>query len=239
MLPAALAIALASTLPTRTAQPQGERPTIAILYFTNSSMVRRADYEPLSKGITSILITELQANPSIRIVERDRIQQLLEEQNLNNTPRIDQETAVKIGSLLGVHYMVMGGFLIDLAGNMRLDARAVRVETSQVVYGETITAKAEDVLTTVAALAEKMNRGLKLPEIPPRPRPEPSKGASNGTKRLQAIMLYSRALAEEDNRNPQGAVQLYREFLQKCPESDAPDQRRLAEQRIRELEARL
>jgi len=214
-----------------------EPSTVAVMYFNNSAMLHRADYEPLRKGIADVLITELHANPSLRIVERDHLQQLLQEQNLDTTSRVDQETAVRIGKLLGVQHMIMGGYQIDPTGNMRLDARAVNVESSQVVYGETVTGKSEDVLAIIADLAAKMNRGMKLPEMPRRQHPS-SSGAANATRRFQAIMLYSRALAEEDSRNPRGAIQLYREFLQKCPEADAPDQRRIAEQRIRELEQR-
>jgi TolB-like protein len=236
-LQAALLFVAAGASPLPAQGASGQKSTIAVMYFNNSAMVRRNEFEPLRKGITDILITELQVNPSVQIVERDRLQSLLEEQNLDTTSRVDQETAARIGRILGVQHMIMGGFVVDPSGAMRLDARAVNVETSKVVYGETISGKSENILTLVADLAGKMNRGLRLPEIPVRPRPAP-RGGADGARRLQAILLYGRAIEEEDSRNPQNAARFYREFLQKCPEADAPDQRRIAMQRIRDLESR-
>src|SRR5689334_2471111 len=143
------------------------RPTVAVLpNFDNGSVMNHADYDALGKGIADVLITELSVNTAIRVVERDKIQSLMDEQNLSASGRVDKATAVKVGKLLGVHHMIMGGFIIDPKGTMRLDARAVNVETGEIEHVETVTDKADNMLTVLSTLADKLNKGMKLPPIP-------------------------------------------------------------------------
>ena len=194
------------------------RPTVAILYFTNSALIRHDDYDPLSKGITDMLITEFSSSPAMRVVERDRLQKLLEEQDLGATKRVDDATAVRLGKILGAHHLIMGGFLIDPKQRMRLDVRSVDVETSRVEYVETVSGKAEDVLDLVAELGRKVNKGLKLPPLPVREQPAAS-GTSKASQ-LQAVMLLSRALEQEDRGNRQAAVALYKQALDVYPQYD-------------------
>jgi TolB-like protein len=147
------------------------RPTLAVMYFTNAALLRHDDYAPLSKGIAEMLITELSANTKVRVVERDQLQALLQEQNLGATDRVDKETAVRLGKVLGARHFLMGGFVIDPKENVRLDVRAVNVETSQIDHVESVSGKAEDLLALIEQMGHKLNDGLKLPSIPPTARP--------------------------------------------------------------------
>ena len=53
------------------------------MYFNNNVFTKDArDYDGLSKGMPDFLITEMSANPSIRVVERDQVQKLIDEQKL-------------------------------------------------------------------------------------------------------------------------------------------------------------
>src|SRR3954470_1040503 len=83
------------------ARAQDTRPVVAVLYFDNNSIGKdRADYDGLGKGIADLLITDLAASPRLRIVERERVQKLLEEQSLTKSGAIDANTAVKLGKVL-------------------------------------------------------------------------------------------------------------------------------------------
>lgn len=192
------------------------RATVAVLYFTNSALVRHGEYQPLSKGITDMLITELSASPAIQVVERDRLQSLLEEQDLSRTDRVDQETAVKLGRILGAHHLLMGGFVIDPREKMRLDLRAVDVETSRVVYVESVSGKAEEVLELIAELGRRVNTRLRLPPI--QARSQPARGTTSKSDQLKAVMFLSRALDEQDRGNVNAAATLYRRALEVYPE---------------------
>lgn len=212
--------ALASTLlPARAAaQEVASRPTVAVLYFTNGAIGKAEEYAPLSKGLAEMLITELSGNANIRVVERDRIQSLLEEQNLAAGGRIDQATAVRSGKILGALHLLMGTFVIDPKERMRLDVRAINTETSELEYATTVNGKADNMLELLTQLASKVNTGLKLPDVPT----EFQRGASVGAKgpnQLRSMMLLSRALEQQDRQNTQAAIALYKESLQANPEN--------------------
>jgi curli biogenesis system outer membrane secretion channel CsgG len=224
------------------------RPTVAVMYFDNGALVQHADYDPFSKGIADMLITSLAQNDRIRVVERDQLQQLLKEQNLATTTHVDPATAARIGKLLGARHMIFGGFVIDMHQNMRLDARAVNTETSQVEHVETVSDKADNLLPMVNQLADKLNSGLKLPAItasrtpPAVPSATSETTSAKGAKttaapvhRWQALLEYSRALVEEDNGNTTQAVSLYQQFLDATPPDFATAQRSQAEDKIRKL----
>jgi len=218
------------------AKPADQRPTVAVMpNFDNGSVVNHADYDALGKGIADVLITELSANPSIRVIERDRVQQLIDEQNLSAAGRVDKATAVQVGKLLGAHHMIFGGFIIDPRGQMRLDARAVNVETSEIEHVESVTDKADNMLAVISALADKLNKGMKLPPLPggsvrPAVSPESTKPG-----RWRDLILFARAEDANDKKNKTQALALYKQYLDKSPAAVMPTQRRRAEQKVREL----
>jgi TolB-like protein len=218
------------------ATPADQRPTVAVMpSFDNGSVINHADYDALGKGIADVLITELAANASIRVVERDRIQQLIDEQNLGTSGRVDKSTAVQVGKLLGVHHMIFGGFIIDPRGQMRLDARAVNVETSEIEHVESVTDKSDNMLAVISTMADKLNKGMKLPAMPggavrPAVSPESTKPG-----RWRDLILFARAEDAGDKKNKTQALALYKQFLDKSPPTVLPSQRRRAEQKVREL----
>src|SRR5262245_31913652 len=86
-----IAVLLGTSTTLAVAQTKDARPTVAVLYFTNGSLQRNADYAALSKGIATILITDLASNSKVRVVEREQLQSVLEEQNLASAGRVDNE----------------------------------------------------------------------------------------------------------------------------------------------------
>lgn len=214
------------------AQPD-VRPTIAVMYFDNGALIDHATYEPLGRGVADMLITELSANPAVRVVEREHLQKLLEEQTLGASGRVDRETAVRMGKVLGAHHIILGGFVVDPKGRMRLDARAVKTETSEVEYVETVTDKSDNLLGMVSDLASKMNKGMRLPPMPTRSaadggaRVTPAGAPRGAPGQFSALMLFSRALEEEDRGNIPQAIALYRATLAKLPTYE-PAQRKLS-----------
>lgn len=208
---------LALAIPTA-AQAQAtpdSRPTLAVLYMTNGALVDNAAYAPLSKGMAEMLITELAQNGAVRLVERDRMQALLEEQNLQASDRVDKETAVKLGKVLGAKHMLMGSFVIDPKQNMRIDVRAVNTETSAIDYVETVSGKAEKLLDLVIQLGSKVNAGLKLPALKTASATVP---ASKNPNQFKAVLAMSRAIEAEDEKDFEGAKRLYQSALALNPE---------------------
>ena len=204
-----------------TSDQPDNRPTIMVWYFTNGAIGKaHEELDPLSKGIADMLITELAANPKVRVVERDELQKLLEEQNLSASERVDKETMVKVGKILGAHYMVTGGFVTDPRGNMRLDSRVVRVETSEIVHPETVQNKSDNLMQMISDLAGKMNKNMNLPDLPRAVRESRNEAAKKVP--FQAVLLYSKGLAEADRGNREKAVELYKQAIAKFPDYAAP-----------------
>lgn len=191
------------------------RPTLAVLYLTNGAMVDNATYAPLSKGMAEMLITELAQNGGVRVVERDRIQTLLEEQNLQGSDRVDKATAVKLGKILGARHMLMGSFVVDPRQNMRIDVRAVNTETSAIDYVQTVSGKADKLLELVIELGAKVNAGLKLPALKVASATAP---AAKSPNQFKALLAMSQALEAEDSKNYDEAKTLYKSALALNPD---------------------
>ena len=208
------------------AQKEG-KPTVAILAFTNGSFGKDAkDYDGLTKGIPAMLITDMQANPNIRVIERDQVQSLVDEQKLVTGGQVDQATAVKIGKLLGVHHMIWGTYMTDPKGNFRIDARAVSVETGQIEYVERVDDKADNIMASVGTLASKMNSGLHLPPMPVRRTGDasPASGAQQaGTPipspklPMRVAVMYGKALDLKDHGDKAGSLELFKQVLSEYP----------------------
>lgn len=215
-------LAVPAILPAQAAQDS--RPTIAVLYFTNSALVDFSSYAPLSKGMAEMLINEIAQNKAVRVVERDRLQPLLEEQNLQESNRVDKETAVKLGKILGARHMLMGSFVIDPNRNMRIDVRAVNTETSAIEFVETVNGKADKLLDLVIQMGEKLNAGLKLPALKTASATIP---AAKSPNQFKAMMAMSQALEAEDKKDMTTAATLYRNAVALAPEY-APVQAKVA-----------
>jgi curli biogenesis system outer membrane secretion channel CsgG len=207
------------TLAGSTAFAQGsadaQRPTLAVLYFTNGALVDNASFAPLSKGMAEMLITELAQNTAVRVVERDRLQSVIEEQNLQNSDRVDKDMAVKLGKTLGARHMLFGTFVIDMKKNMRIDVRAVNTETSAIEYTETVSGTSDNLLQLVIQLGAKVNAGLKLPALKTASISTP---AAKSPNQFKAIMAMSQAIEAEDRKNKVQAASLYKQAIALNPD---------------------
>jgi TolB-like protein len=210
--------------PVARAQAPNTRPTVAVMYFDNGAMGKdHQDFEPLTKGIADLLITEFAADSGIRVVERDQLQKLMDEQNID-PKRVTPETAVHLGKLLGAHHMIFGGFIADQHSRMVVTGRAVNVETSQVEYVARVMGSKDNPLELVAQLADTMIKGMKLPPLDATVREARAVEAKKVP--FETVMLYSRGLAEEDKGNKDKAVEYYKASISKFPYE--PSQKRLA-----------
>jgi TolB-like protein len=197
------------------------KPTVAVLYLSDAAIGKAHDeLAPLSKGIADMLITEMADNPAIKVVERDALQNILNEQKLATDGTADKETAVKVGKLLSAHHMISGSFVTDPAGTMVLSVHSTNVETSVVEYTTSVTDKTANLLAAIHKLAMKLNAGLKLPDIPKQV--GEVRQAKDEKIPFQSVMLYSRGLEAKDKGDKAGAVQLFSQALKSFPDYDAP-----------------
>ncbi|HZP68016.1 MAG TPA: CsgG/HfaB family protein [Rudaea sp.] len=82
-------------------------PTIGVAEFTNQTS---AGWWSGGVGweLSSMLSNELSSSGAFRVVERQKLQNVLEEQNLGASGRVASGTSAKIGKLTGAQYLVTG-----------------------------------------------------------------------------------------------------------------------------------
>lgn len=191
------------------------RPGIAVLPFDNGGSYGqdKENFDALQKGIAGMLISELTQNPAARVVERQEIQNLLDEQSLGTAGRVDPQTAAKIGKLVGARYVVLGMF-IDLKGDFRVDARLVNVETSEIIKVESNHMPRDRMYDLIKSIATQLMKDANLPAL--------SKQASDQRMGRQvpteALTYYSRALLYQDRGQRDKAVDMYQRAIAVFPE---------------------
>ena len=84
-----------------------EPNTIAVQAFTN-----RGDpaYAALAKGIAAMVITDLSKVPGIKVLERQKVQKLMDEISLSESGLVSQDNLVKAGRLMRAEKVVVGSF---------------------------------------------------------------------------------------------------------------------------------
>ncbi|NUN69588.1 MAG: hypothetical protein HUU02_07735 [Bacteroidetes bacterium] len=168
--------------------------TIAVLYFENNSVVDKDKLDPLKKGLADMMITEMTKIKGIRVVERQRIQSIIEELNLNETDMVDKSTTQQMGKLLGARVMLFGGFSNLFNDKLRIDVRIVRTETGETLKAEEETGELDEFLTMLQSLVKKIAADLDV------------KMTSEDEDRLEAskdgnfngYVIYAQALNFED-----------------------------------------
>jgi len=191
-----------------------DRLPVAISYFDNTS--KDAALEPLKKGLAVMLITDLSVSKEIRMVERDRLNEMMTELKLQTSPYIDPSSAVSLGRGLGAAYIVTGSYIVS-GEQVRIDARMIDVETSEVA----LTAKAEgardDWLPIERALATQLLEGLSgsLTLV------QKKKIGRKSTGSLDALSAYSSSLDALDRGDTKAAARALDAALKTDPDFQA------------------
>ncbi len=133
--------------------------TLAVLNFDNNT--GRADYDPLGRGLAAMMITDLAVSPDLRLVERERMQDILDEQKLSRSPLFDSTTAARVGRLLGAEFIVTGS-LTAAASDLRVDLRIIKVETGEVVKTARATGREDRLFAIEQRLADRVLKDLDI-----------------------------------------------------------------------------
>jgi TolB-like protein len=191
------------------------RPGIAVMPFDNGGSYGqdKENFDALQRGIAGMLISELGQNPAARVVERENIQQLLHEQNLADSGRVDPQTAAKIGKMVGARYLVLGTF-IDFYGDFRIDARLVNVETSEIIRVESDRMQRDHLYDIIKTVAAKLLKDANLPPVPK----QTSDERAGRQVPTEALTYYSRALLYQDRGQKDKAVDMYQRAIAVFPD---------------------
>jgi len=216
---------------------KGERPdpgikTLAILYFENASVADHDDLQPLSKGLAAMLVTDLSGLTGLKVVERERIQYILDEIKMEQTEYFQPETAVRVGKMLGAHAFLMGSFTKLNKKQMRIDARLVKTETGELIKAEKVEGNPKDFAELQAELALKIAAGLDIVVK----ESEEKAIRAEGRLPIEAVLAYTRGLNFEDEQNLASAYKAYQETLAAYPKHEAARGRLVALEPYVEME---
>lgn len=196
-------------------QTPDTRPGVAVLPFTNGGSygANAEDLAALQVGVQELLLTELNENTNLRIVERSLLRGILEEQGLVEAGRVDAATAARVGRIVGARYVVTGVF-VDLNGDFRLDGRIIDVETSEILRTERVRNQRDNLYDMLVELATKITEGVNLPPLPG----EVREARMNRAIPPEAITMFSRAQVYQDGGHRDRAIELYERITQRFPE---------------------
>lgn len=105
--------------------------SVAVLYFLNLS--DDPEWAPLQKGLAEMLITDLSQAEELKVIERLRLNGIMNELQLSTSGLMDERTTPRVGKLLGVRNLVKGSYIIRTNRQMNLDAGVYRQDGSSSV----------------------------------------------------------------------------------------------------------
>jgi len=183
-------------------------PTVAVLDFAGLMMGDGSAAVPLGKTVSAMLVTEFSEREGMQVIERQQLFEVLREQDLALSGRVDESSAIEVGRLLGAQY-VLTGQATDIVGNLRMDIRAVDVETSEIVAVLKMSGRTTQLFDIIADLADEF--GARLDLTPPSARPEMEEIP------VPATIAFSRAVNYEDRGEIEQAIEFYEQTLEIYP----------------------
>ena len=183
------------------------KTTVAVLEFEG-----RGINQMESATLTDRLQSEMVNTNAIIMVERNQMEEILNEQGFQQSGCTSAECAAEVGALLGVQNMVSGSF--GLLGNTyTIDAKMFSVETGATVRSVSKTYKGDvdNLLTVIEVVAWELV-GLKAPQdkldilaaadpaLAKAPVVSQRRGMKKNTRRLLMACLLYTSPSPRDNR---------------------------------------
>lgn len=153
-------------------------------------------WEPLALALPEMLATDLGVTGRLQVLERVRIQALIDEMVLGVSGRVAEETAARTGRLLGSRNVVQGRFRVEGGERIGLDAALVEVGAPGQVQVDPLSD--EDALDQLFALEKRLaldlheEMGVQLTPA------ERERINERQTESVQALLELGRGIAAEN-----------------------------------------
>lgn len=181
--------------------------TLAIMDFKSSAMDQQERFAPLSAAFPSEMTHYLSGATDLEIIERQRVQWVLNELELQRKADVvDQSTAVRVGKLLGATTVLFGNYIV-FESQMSVSARLVKVETGEVLLGRKVQGEPDEFLDLIKELSRDITREINV-EM------EEDVKTGSTTQFLDAQLAYSEGLTAMENENWQAAREKFEEALE-------------------------
>ncbi|MBN2645553.1 MAG: hypothetical protein JXR59_08795 [Desulfuromonadaceae bacterium] len=117
------------------AQAEFKKSKIAVLDF--SLQGSGFETQDMGKIVAEWFITALVKEGRFEVVERNLLQKILEEQKLSLSGLLDENTATKLGKILGVK-VIITGTVMKLQNVTEINARIIDVESASIIAAENV-----------------------------------------------------------------------------------------------------
>ncbi len=193
--------------------------SLAVLYFQNIGNNKALD--PLQKGLTEMLITDLSKVKDLRVVERVKLQKLLDEIGLGQSGLVAENTAPRVGKIFGVNKLVKGTFLDFDSTNFRMGVGMIGTKTGSYQDLTNVSGSLEDLFKLEKELTFSVvdEMGIKLTDE------EREAIQIIPTESYLAFVAYSKGLDLEDQGRYNEAAEQYREAFSIDPFFNAAEQK--------------
>lgn len=183
------ALALFAATGPLAAADQSTKPRVAVLEFKNKAEGYAWAWYRAGQAAQDMFVTELVRKGSYRVIEREQLAAILEEKNLTLSGDIDPKTAVKLGKMLGVEYLIAGAVTelgvadrdVNVPGSLfgrlpsvnvrsqkmdaAVDARAFSTTTGEIVWADSATESTSDSSVYVAGAGGGVEDRRKLDRL--------------------------------------------------------------------------
>lgn len=185
--------------------------TLAVLYFQNKT--GRPDLDPLQKGLTLMLITDLSTLEGLQIVERTRLQALSEEMGLGVSGLVEPGTAPRVGNILGAEWLIGGDITGREPVELRIQSDLLDVSDAKSLGQQASEGGLSDLFRMEKDLLFEIINVLKI-KLTPEQQASLKKPCSTNSK---ALMSFFKGISASDQGDYEGAAELYEKALKNDP----------------------
>jgi TolB-like protein len=161
---------------------------LSVLYFDNTT--DDIEYQWLSKGLADMLISDLSDLPGIKIVERESLEKLLQEQALSLSGLTKDGPSDKIGQLLQADNLIYGSYITS-DDEIRVDIKLSEVMSGKIVYTNKAQGDIDNIFDLQTQLVSGIREYFKLDE--------PQVPIQQETQSLSALASYYIGIDHIDN----------------------------------------
>jgi len=181
--------------------------TLAVLYFQNRT--GREELNPLQKGLALMLITDLSIVRGLQVVERVKLQALMEEMGLGVSGLVEDGTAPRVGKLLGAGRLVGGDLGEALQQRIRVRSRLLDVASTSVIGQPESEGLLDELFRIEKDLLFDLVKLLKI-EVPPELEPKLRRPCS---RKPDALFALFTGVDASDKGDYKKAAESYKKAL--------------------------
>lgn len=185
--------------------------TLAVLYYFNKT--GQKELIPVQKGLALMLITDLVKVRGIQVVERVKIQALLDEMHLGISGLVDPETVPRMSKLLKAQWILGGEIGKTQVSLIQINSNFLDVPAQEIIKQIEVKGELAELIDLEKEILFNLIKVLKI-ELTPVEKEELQKPLSTN---INALMALFKAIEASDNQNYQEAADYCEEALKIDP----------------------